>query len=105
MTVTVKANPKLVQLLIDYDKAKRAAATWKAEAEAARLALLDALGYDLDDPKPEPTVVESSEGAEVFKVARGTWRGLNQRYLKEHHPDVYAECEASKATLTIKYEL
>lgn len=104
MTKRVKANASLMDKVIRYTTAKKAKARWEEEEKKLKSELLDELGYDEDDPKPEPVVVETLEGDEVFSVKRGTWRGLNQKYLKERHPQVYAECEASKATLTIKYD-
>lgn len=104
LTLKVKATPSLTEKLWRYDRAKRAAARWKQEESDLKELILAELGYDPDDPKPEPVIVEDDEGNEVFTTRRGTWRGLNQKYLKEHHPHIYAECETSKATLTIKYQ-
>lgn len=102
MTDKVKITPRLLDLLAEYEAAKQARAAWKTQEDNLRAAILDALGYDPDDPKPEPVIVETFDGNPVFEVRRGTWRGLDQKYLKEHHPAVYAECEASKNTLSIK---
>lgn len=98
------ATPLLTDLLTEYDQAKKAHAAWKAQEKNLRAAILDALGYEPDDSKPEGVTVTTGDGeTEVFKVTTGTWRGLDQKYLKEHHPDVYAECESSKVTLKITY--
>jgi hypothetical protein len=104
MTKRIKANPSLLDKVFRYYTAKKAKARWEEEEKKLKAELLEELGYDEDDPKPEPVIVEDEDGNEVFAVKRGTWRGLNQKYLKDHHPQVYAECEASKATLTIKYD-
>lgn len=103
MTRRVKATPSLVEKLSRYNKAKAAAARWKQEQDDLKDMILEELGYDPDDPKPEPLIIEDENGDEVFSTARGTWRGLDQKYLKKTHPNIYAECETSKATLTIKY--
>lgn len=104
MTKRIKADSFLRDLVFRYYTAKKAKARWQEEEDKLKAEMLEALGYDPDDPKPEPLIVEDEHGNEVFAVKRGTWRGLNQKYLKERHPEVYAECEASKATLTIKYD-
>ncbi|MGW6260341.1 hypothetical protein [Streptomyces sp. NPDC055085] len=90
--------------LHDYDQARKARAAWEVREKETRQAILDALGYDPDDLTPEPLVVETADGGELFKVSVGQWRGLNQKYLKERRPDVYAECEMTKATLSVKYD-
>lgn len=104
MTRRIKAVPGLLDKVFRYYTAKKSTARWQEEVDKLKAQILDDLGYDPDDPKPEPVIVEDEDGNEIFAVKRGTWRGLNQKYLKERHPHVYAECEASKATLTIKYD-
>lgn len=103
MTTRVKATPELHEQVKRYVTAKKAAARWKQEQDDLKDMILESLGYDPDDPKPEPLIVEDDRGAEVFKTNVGTWRGLSTKHLKERHPHIYAECETSKATLTIKY--
>lgn len=97
------ATPALVEKVSRYNRAKAAASRWAQERDDLKDMILEDLGFDPDDPKPEPVSVEDEEGREIFAVNRGTWRGLNQKYLRERYPQIYAECEASKATLTIKY--
>ena len=89
MTKRIKATGEMVEKISRYNRAKAAKTRWQQEE---------------DDPKPDPLIAEDDTGTPVFEVKRGTWRGLNQKYLKQHHPEVYAECEASKSTLQIKYE-
>ena len=104
MTKRIKATVTMRDKLYRYNTAKAAARRWKEEEDKLKAELLEELGYEDDDPKPEPVIAEDENGDTVFEVKRGTWRGLNQKYLKQHHPQVYAECEASKATLQIKYD-
>lgn len=104
MTRKIKATPLLVAKIAEYNRARAARLRWEQEESDLKSEVLDLLGYEGDDPKPESTIAEDDEGQTVFEVKRGTWRGLNQKYLKQHHPDIYAECESSKATLTIKAE-
>lgn len=104
MTKRIKATPELVAKVSRYNRAKAAKARWQQEEDDLKSEILADLGYEDDDPKPEPVIAEDDEGQPVFEVKRGTWRGLNQKYLKQHHPQVYAECEAAKATLQIKYD-
>lgn len=103
MTNQVEATAPLVEKVSRYNRAKAATTRWQQERDTLKDEILEELGYDPEDPKPEPVDVVDEHGEVVFSIARGTWRGLNQKYLKEHRPDVYAECETSKATLTIKY--
>lgn len=103
MTEKIVANEFLSAIISDYDQARKARAAWEATEKEYKRAILDALGYDPDDPKPQGLRVETEAGDEVFTIATGTWRGLNQKYLKEHHPAVYAECESSKTTVKITY--
>jgi hypothetical protein len=104
MTKRIKATEELITKVSRYNRAKAAKARWQQEEDDLKAEILADLGYDPDDPKPEPVIAEDGGGNTVFEVKRGTWRGLNQKYLKQHHPEVYAECEASKSTLQIKYE-
>lgn len=104
MTKKIKATAELVEKVSRYNRAKAAKTRWQQEEDDLKAELLADLGYEEDDPKPEPVIAENDDGELVFEVKRGTWRGLNQKYLKLHHPNVYAECEASKATLQIKAE-
>lgn len=90
------------ELAADYAEARRARAAWAEAEKDTKAKLLEALGYDPDDSKPEPTTVEDTNG-EVLKVKRGTWRGLNQKALRAERPDIYALYETSKATLTVSF--
>lgn len=104
MTKRIKATGEMVEKISRYNRAKAAKTRWQQEEDDLKAEILRDLGYEEDDPKPEPLIAEDDTGSTVFEVKRGTWRGLNQKYLKQHHPEVYAECEASKSTLQIKYE-
>ena len=61
-----------------------------------------ALGYS-DDEKPTPReIVDPITGVVMFSVKVGKWRGMDFQYLKETYPHIYAECELSKPTVSIK---
>lgn len=98
----VTMSREQLALVRRYKAAKGARARWDAEEREAKAALLESLGYDQDDPKPQPAALVDSMGSMHAEVRVGTCRGLDFKYLKETYPDVYAVCETSKETLTIK---
>lgn len=85
-----------------YKAAKEAKSRWTAEEKAAKEELLDALGYDPDDAKPQPADVVNGEGEPIFAVRIGSRKGLDIKYLKSRHPDIYAECEKWTYPISIK---
>jgi hypothetical protein len=103
MTDEATATPEVRGLLASYLEAKQARAEWEADEKRLKAELLDALGYDPEDPKPQPMDVVDDSGEAVVSVKVGTWRGMNFSYLKETYPDIYAECETSKATVSLKF--
>lgn len=85
-----------------YRTAQEAKSRWTAEEKAAKEELLLALGYDPDDSKPVGTDVVDAEGNPVCVVRVGSRKGLDIKYLKEKHPDVYAECEKWTYPISVK---
>lgn len=85
-----------------YKTAKEAKSRWTAEEKAAKEALLEDLGYEPDDPKPVPTDVVDEDGTPVCSVRVGSRKGLDIKYLRSKHPDVYAECEKWTYPISIK---
>lgn len=96
------ANPALLHTVADYQRAKEARARWQAEENRLKAELLETLGYS-DDEKPTPQdIVDPITGVTMFSVKVGKWRGMDFQYLKETYPHIYAECELSKPTVSIK---
>jgi hypothetical protein len=86
-----------------YKTAKSAKSRWTAEEKAAKEALMEDLGYDPDDPKPVGLdAVDEETGEPLFSVRVGSRKGLDIKYLKSKHPDVYAECEKWTYPISIK---
>lgn len=86
-----------------YKTAKDAKSRWTAEEKAAKEELLEDLGYDPDDPKPAPIdVVDMETGEPICSVRVGSRKGLDIKYLRSKHPDVYAECEKWTYPISIK---
>ncbi len=104
MTDRVQGSAALVEKVSRLNRAKSAAARRRQGVDDLKAEILDDLGYDAEDPKPEPVEVVDENGSTLFEVKRGTWRGLNQKAFRAERPDVYAQYETSKATLTIKYD-
>lgn len=100
----VNADTQLAELLRRYDTAKLARARWEQEEKAAKRAILEHLGYEEDDESPKPIVAEDSDGRPVLATKIGFWRGLDQKRLKTERPEIWAQFETSKPTITIKYE-
>jgi hypothetical protein len=99
----VPVTPELAHTVADYAKAKEARARWEAEEKRLKDEILAVLGYDDDDPKPTPVdVIDPITGTVVFGVKVGNWRGLDFNHLRNTYPHIYAECETSKATKSIK---
>jgi hypothetical protein len=102
-TETTPATPELLSLAGEYARAKEARARWEAEEKRLKDELLAALEYDPDDPKPTPVdVVDIVSGEVAFGVKVGRYRGLDFNHLRNTYPHIYAECETSKATRSIK---
>lgn len=103
MTVHQVVPPSVIKKVYDYDKARSARARWKSEEDRLKAEILEDLGYDPEDPAaPEPMSAVTDDGLVIFEVTVGRWSGLNFKHFRDNHPDVYAECETSKATLAIK---
>lgn len=85
-----------------YQQAFAARARWVAEEKRLKEELLIALGYDQDDEKPESVVAEDGGGQPVCKVTVGARKGLDTKYLRERHPDIYAECERWTHPISIR---
>lgn len=84
-----------------YEQARLAKSSWTAEERRLKARLLAKLGYVADDGKPaETTAVLAGEA--IFEVRVGHRKGLDIEYLKQHHPDVYAECEKWTYPLSIR---
>lgn len=99
----IPATPAILHQVADYQRAKEARARWQAEEKRLKTEILETLGYDGTEEKPTPLeVIDSITGVVMFSVKVGTWRGMDFKYLKDRHPQVYAECEATSPTLSIK---
>lgn len=98
----IHANRDTFEKWERYRTAKEAKSRWTAEEKAAKEELLDALGYDPDDAKPAPADVVNGEGEPIFTVRIGSRKGLDIKYLRSKHPDVYAECERWSYPISIK---
>lgn len=99
----VPATPEVLSTASQYARAKEARARWEAEEKRLKDELLDALGYDPEDPKPSPVdVIDGASGEVAFSVGIGRYRGLDFKHLRETYPHIYAECETTKATKSIK---
>lgn len=86
-----------------YKTAKEAKSRWTAEEKAAKEELMRDLDYDPDDPKPAPVdAVDEETGETLFVVRIGNRKGLDIKYLKAKHPDIYAECEKWTYPISIK---
>lgn len=84
-----------------YQNATRMRLHYTKDEQELKAKLLLALGYEEDEEKPVPCVAEKN-GQPLFRVDVGRWRGLDTKYLKERYPEVYAECEKTKATRTLR---
>lgn len=100
---TVPANPEILAAVAAYQKAKEARGRWEAEEKRLKAEILDVLGYADDDEKPQPVnVVDPISGCVMFAVKVGSWRGMDFGHLRDAYPDVYAACETTKPTKSIK---
>lgn len=103
MTDKVNATPELLRRVADYNKARQARARWEAEEKLAKGEILEALGYDSEDEKPQPVdVIDPISGVVMFSVRVGKWRGTNLKALAEERPDILAMYATTKPTLSIK---
>jgi hypothetical protein len=86
-----------------YAVAKASKARWTAEEKDVKVKLLLALGYDPDDPKPQPCEFIDANGEQVCEVTVGERRDLDRAYLRFTHPDVYAESERVLHPVSVKF--
>ncbi|MFG3137662.1 hypothetical protein [Streptomyces sp. NPDC048211] len=85
-----------------YETAKAARARWDAEEKRLKLKILGALGYTDDDDAPAPVQAVAPTGEPLFRVSIGRYRGMDFNHLRTNYPHIYAECETSKATKSLK---
>lgn len=100
--MTVAVPHEIADAYAQYLVAQSARARWAEEERRNKEKILTFLGYDDDDEKPLPATVVAPSGVEMFRVSIGHWRGLDFQYFKAKYPDIYAECERSKATKALK---
>lgn len=81
------------QMWTRYKEAQQAKSAWTAEERQAKTELLAALGYDPDDEKPQPAEVYGLDGTHLGNVGVSDRKGLDLKYLRDRHPNIYAECE------------
>jgi hypothetical protein len=98
----VVVSSRIANLYADLERAIAARAEWQNEEARLKAAILAELGYVDDESKPTPRSAYDPDGHQLFRVTIGTWRGIDTKYLKSVHPDVYAECETSKPTKKIQ---
>lgn len=98
----VHATKRLTDLCIRYGEAQRARLRWEQEEQSLKAAILEALDYDEDDPKPQPVTVLDVNDNPFYEVRIGTWRGHDYKWLKATHPDIMALAERTKPTKTIR---
>lgn len=103
-TDRVPVTPELAHKAADFKRAKESRARWEAEEARLKAEILEALGYDPEDPKPQPMeIIDPVLDVVLFKVNVGKWRGTNIKALKDERPDILAQYETSKATVSIKF--
>lgn len=85
-----------------YENATRMRLHYTKDEKELKEKLLLALGYDEEDEKPVPCRAVNEYGTPLFQVDVGRWRGLDIKYLKDRYPEVYAECEKTKATRKLR---
>ena len=102
MKDTYTIGNEAIDKWVRYRAAYRAKSRWAAEEKAAKEQLLLALGYDPDDEKPEPALFVDSGDAPICEVRVSRRKGLDITYLKEKHPEIYAECEKWSHPISIR---
>lgn len=85
-----------------YQKAQEAKSRWTAEEKEAKSDLLASLGYDPADGKPAGCEVFALDGTHLGSIAVGSRKGLDINYLRDRHPEVYAECEKTTFPISVK---
>lgn len=91
----------IVLKLADYAKAKAARARWADEEKRLKEEILADMAYPVDEPVNDLDV-RNGDGDPVALVKVGTYRGMDFNHLRDTYPNIYAECETSKATVSIK---
>lgn len=85
-----------------YESVKGAKSALDKQEKALKARIYEALGYADDDTKPPELIAVNSDGEPVFQVKVSYRKGLDVKYLKETHPDIYAECEKNSPVRSIK---
>lgn len=98
----VRVSEEVALFWAKYENATRMRLHYLKEEKELKEKLLLALGYDEEDEKPVPVTAVGYNDEPLFRVDVGRWRGLDTQYLKERHPEIYAECEKTRATRRLR---
>lgn len=98
----VVANTELAELVAQFNQTRSLRLKYKRIEDELRTAILDELGYDPDDPKPQPVTVYTEGGKPILEVAVASRRTTDTAWLRENYPDLMALAERVTPTKTLK---
>ena len=85
-----------------YRAASVAKSHFTKQEKEIKAELCEKLGYDPDDPKPQPVNACTRDGEPLFEVKIGYRTSPDIRYIKDNYPHIYAEAERRTPSKSIK---
>ncbi|MCX4912878.1 hypothetical protein [Streptomyces sp. NBC_00687] len=98
----MRVDDDIAKLYEEVRAASAARLKWETYEKKVKADLLERLGYDPDDDKPEPTVATDAAGAPLFKVDVTYRDGFDKKRLRTHYPAAFADCETKTPVKTIR---
>lgn len=98
----LEADDGIAKLYEEVRAAGAARLKWEKYEKKVKADLLEALGYDPDDDKPQSASVADAAGAPLFEVDVTYRKGFDKKRLSTHYPAAFADCETTTAVKTIR---
>ena len=95
-------TPEVERLWSEYEAVYRAKGHFTKMEKDLKAQLCEKLGYDPDDPKPQPFNACTESGEPLFKVNIGSSTRPDVTYLKTTYPEIYAECEKTSPSKSFR---
>lgn len=99
---TVEVGDDVAKLYEEVRAASAARRKWETYEKKVKADLLNLLGYDPDDDKPETKLATDAAGAPLFKVDVTYRDGFDKGRLKTLYPAAFADCETKTPVKTIR---
>lgn len=95
-------SDEIAALYEKYRAASVAKSHFTKQEREIKAELCEALGYDPEDPKPQPFQACNGGGEPLFEVKIGYRTTPDTQYIKNNYPHIYAEAERRTPSKSIK---